>query len=348
MKRLLPVFLLFFGTVALHADEEQAWEKLNDEAAQLTADLPEDETAGRKLLRERLQAQLSNFQKFLADYPQSPNRWEARMAILQIENSTASLEDRDPDISGQKKELQSIADDAEAPENIRADAGLVLLQISSMDFTQQRSEESGRALHAAIEKFISTHPDDARAPILRLTQAQAMEVYDPEQAEKLYREFTAGDDPDLVAAARSSLEAMEIRTKPLELFFTSVDGRKVDMAELRGKVVLLDFWATWCPPCVAEAPKLVETYKKFHERGLEIIGISLDQNREALEKFTKDNGMTWPQFFDGKGWDNEFAQRFKIQSVPTMWLFGRDGRLKDASARGERLDSLIENALAGE
>jgi thiol-disulfide isomerase/thioredoxin len=120
------------------------------------------------------------------------------------------------------------------------------------------------------------------------------------------------------------------------------------MTELRGKVVLIDFWATWCPPCVAEAPQLVETYKKYHERGLEIIGISLDQNREALEKFTKENGMTWPQFFDGKGWNNEFAQRFNIQSVPTMWLFGRDGKLKDASARGERLNSLIENALDAE
>jgi thiol-disulfide isomerase/thioredoxin len=348
MKRLLAVSLLIFFAAELRADEEQAWEKLNDESAKLTADLPEDEAAGRKILGKRLQTQLANFQKFLADFPQSPNRWEARMAILQIENSSASLEDREPEISGQKNELQSIADDSAAPANIRADAGLVLLQISSMDFTRQRSEESARALHAAIDKFISTHPDDARAPILRLTQAQALEVYDPEQAAKLYREFTAGDDPDLVAAARSSLEAMELRTKPLELSFTATDGRKIDMTELRGKVVLIDFWATWCPPCVAEAPQLVETYKKYHERGLEIIGISLDQNREALEKFTKENGMTWPQFFDGKGWNNEFAQRFNIQSVPTMWLFGRDGKLKDASARGERLNSLIENALDAE
>ena len=346
MKRLLGLSFLFFCATSLLADEEQAWEKLNDEAAQLTADLPEDETAGRQLLGERLHTQLGLFQKFLADYPQSPNRWEARMAILQIANSRASLENRQPDIAAQKKELQSIADDPAAPENIRADAGLVLLQISSMDFSLQRTEESARALNAAIDQFISTHPDDARAPILRLTQAQALEVYEPARARQLYQEFLTGQDPDLVAAARSSLEAMELRTKPLELSFTATDGRKIDMSDLRGKVVLLDFWATWCPPCVAEAPELVETYQKYHERGLEIIGISLDQNREALEKFTKENGMTWPQYFDGKGWDNDLAQRFKIQSVPTLWLFGKDGKLADASARGERLHSLIENALA--
>lgn len=125
-------------------------------------------------------------------------------------------------------------------------------------------------------------------------------------------------------------------------------GNPLALSGFAKRPLILNFWATWCPPCVAEAPELVETYKKYHERGLEIIGISLDQNRAALDKFTKENGMTWPQYFDGKGWDNDLAQRFKIQSVPTLWLFGKDGKLTDASARGERLHSLIENALAAE
>jgi len=347
MKKSIAGLVVLLGlATSILAGEEADWDKLLTEAANLTADLPEDETAGKKMLGERLDSQLAGFRKFLDTYPQSTNRWEARMAVMQIGNSIAMLADREPEVSAQQGELESIAADPDAPANIRADAGLVLLQMTSMEFDRRRDEESARTLTEAIAKFIATHPDDARAPILRLTKAQALEVYDPDQARKLYGEFTADQDPDIVEAARKSLEMMEMRTKPLELSFTAVDGRQVDLADLRGKVVLLDFWATWCPPCVAEAPELVATYEKYRDQGFEIIGISLDQDRSALEKFTKDFNMPWPQFFDGKGWDNELAARFKIQSVPTLWLLDREGKLVDPSPRGERLVPAIEAALA--
>ncbi len=327
-------------------DENSAWENLQDEAARLTENLPEnDEAGGRKLLVERLTSQLQHFKEFVAAYPQSPNRWEARMAVMQIANSIAMIEEREPDMTGQAEELQSIADDAEAPENVRADAGLVLLQLASVEFDRNRSEEAARSLSAAIKKFSDTHPDDARMPVLRMTEAQALETYDPERARTLYTEVAGNEDPDLSSAAKTALELMDMRGKPLELSFTAVDGRKVDLADLRGKVVLVDFWATWCPPCVEEVPALVETYEKFKDRGFEIVGISLDSDKAALEKFTADNKMSWPQFFDGKGWENELAQRFKIQSVPTMWLLDREGKLVDASPR-RALDKAVESALA--
>lgn len=346
MNKSIAGLVVLLGLAPLvPADEQTDWDNLLTEAANLTSDLPEDETAGKKMLGERLDAQLDGFRKFLDAYPQSTNRWEARMAVMQIGNSIAMLADREPDVGAQQGELESIAADPDAPANIRADAGLVLLQMTSMDFDRRRDEESARTLTAAINKFIETHPDDARAPILRLTKAQALEVYDPEKARQLYGEFTANDDPDIVEAARNSLALMDLRTKPLELSFTAVDGTKVDLADLRGKVVLLDFWATWCPPCVAEAPELVATYEKYREQGFEIVGISLDSDKSALESFTKDNNMTWPQFFDGRGWDNELAQRFKIQSVPTLWLLDREGKLIDPSPRG-RLEQAITAALA--
>ncbi len=326
-------------------DEASTWESLQTEAARLTEGLPEDEESGRKLLAERLAAQLEHFKQFVKDYPQSANRWEARMAVMQIANSLAMVQNEEPDMSGQTDELRSIADDKDAPENVRADAGLVLLQLASLDFDRDRSEPAARSLSAAIQKFIDTHPDDARLPVLRMTEAQALEAYDPERARALYNEVAANEDPDLSGAAKAGLELMAMREKPLELSFTAVDGKKVDLADLRGKVVLIDFWATWCPPCVEEVPSLVETYEKYHSQGFEIVGISLDEDKSALEKFTAENKMTWPQFFDGKGWENEVAQRFKIQTVPTLWLLDREGKLIDASPRG-RLNEAVEAALA--
>ncbi|MBJ7258228.1 MAG: TlpA family protein disulfide reductase [Chthoniobacterales bacterium] len=346
--KFLPVLLVATALVTEQAfaqDDLAAWEKLQDEAAQLTDGLPEDEAAGKKLLAERLRAQSTHFKEFVANFPQSPNRWEARMAIMQVGNSLDMMEDREADLSAQAAELQSIADDKNAPGSIRADAGLVLLQIGSAKFDKERSEDSARALSTAIAKFLETHPDDARAPALKLTEAQALETFDAARARVLYEEAAKDEDKEISDAAKSSLALMEMRGKPLELSFTAVDGKKVDLADLRGKVVLVDFWATWCPPCVEEVPQLVETYEKFKDRGFEVVGISLDRDKGALEKFTAENKMTWPQFFDGKGWDNELAKRFNIQSVPTMWLLDREGKLVDAGPRN-RLQEAIESALA--
>jgi len=131
---------------------------------------------------------------------------------------------------------------------------------------------------------------------------------------------------------------------PLDLKFTSVDGQSIDLSKMRGKVVLVDFWATWCPPCRGEVPNVVAAYQKYHDKGFEIVGISLDQDKDALVAFTKENGMVWPQYFDGKGWDNDISKGFGIQSIPTMWLVGKDGKLITTNAR-EDLAGQVGKAL---
>ena len=333
------------GPVGIAHGESTRWEDLKTKAGRLTKGLPENEEVGRSLLSHRLASQLSQFQKFLTDHPQSPNRWEARMTVMQIANSLAMLEEREPDIKSRQVELQSIADDNEAPDHIRADAGLVLLQIYSMDFDGKRDQPSAEKLAAEINRFLDTYPADPREPSLRLTEAQTLEAYHPERARTIYEEATKNPNPDIAEAAKEALALMELQENPLELSFTALNGQEVNLADLRGKVVLIDFWATWCPPCRVEVPALVTAYEKFHDQGFEIIGISLDRDRSALEKFLRENKMTWPQFFDGKGWENAIATRFKIQSAPTLWLLNRQGKLIDSAPR-TRLDQAIAAALA--
>lgn len=341
----LLLLLLVAGVLAADDPMQQEWKELQEGAASLTLGLPEDQEQGRAIMLERLAAQMTKFRRFLERHPDSAQRWEARMAVLQIENSQAMLSGTEPDWARQAVELQDIAADEAAPEHIRSDASLVLLQFASRDFDRVRDEPSARALAARIDAFLERFPGDRRRPVLLLTKAQANEVHDTAAARKLYEEVAASDNPDLAGAAREGLTQLDLRENPIDISFTAVDGQKLDLADLRGKVVLLDFWATWCPPCVEEAPALVETHRKFKDRGFTIVGISLDQDKSALEKFTEEHGMDWPQFFDGKGWDNEVAKRFKIRSVPTMWLLDREGRLADASPRG-RLEQAIETVLA--
>lgn len=123
-------------------------------------------------------------------------------------------------------------------------------------------------------------------------------------------------------------------------------GKPLSIANYKGKVVLIDFWATWCGPCVAELPNVIKAYEKHHGDGFEIIGISLDQDKQKLENFVKQKKMTWPQYFDGKGWGNELAQKYGVNSIPATYLLDRDGKIIGSNLRGEKLEAAVAAALA--
>jgi len=172
---------------------------------------------------------------------------------------------------------------------------------------------------------------------------------DPARAQQLLAKLAASPRPEIADLAKRAqaeeTSAADLKSKPMDLAFTALDGSAIDLAKLRGKVVLVDFWATWCPPCRGETPDVVAAYQKYHDKGFEILGVSLDQDKGALQQYITANKMTWPQYFDGKGWDNAISSRFGIQSIPAMWLVGKDGKLVTQDGRDD-LDGQVGKLLA--
>lgn len=125
-----------------------------------------------------------------------------------------------------------------------------------------------------------------------------------------------------------------------------VEGHPLSVANYKGKVVLVDFWATWCGPCVQELPNVLRAYQKHHAEGFEIIGVSLDQSQTKLKDFTSEMKMAWPQYFDGKGWGNKLAGKYGIQSIPATFLLDGNGNIIGRNLRGEALEEAVVKALA--
>ncbi len=148
------------------------------------------------------------------------------------------------------------------------------------------------------------------------------------------------------AKAEGILRRLDAVGKPLDIKFVALDvAGRVDLSQMKGKVVLVDFWATWCVPCVGEIPQIKEAYEQFHTKGFEVIGISFDSVQQDLQRFVEQKQLPWPQYFDGKVWENKFGVQYGIGGIPVIWLVDKKGNLRESNGRDD-LQGKVAKLLA--
>ncbi len=223
--------------------------------------------------------------------------------------------------------------------------------IAQIEAALQGKKDVVPKLLEAFDAFLALEPLDREQLAAGNACAQVLQqLGDFKAAEAIYdrvaNRFAKAEDQQLAELARQVVEfgreqlaaarkKLEIVGQPLELSGTVVaDGSKFDWSKYRGKVVLVDFWATWCGPCVAELPNVRAAYDKYHAQGFDVVAISLDDDVAALKQFLAERKIPWTNLRDE---GHPLAEKYGINAIPSTFLVGRDGKVLHVDLRGERL-----------
>ncbi|OQX80119.1 MAG: hypothetical protein B6D64_03780 [Bacteroidetes bacterium 4484_276] len=215
---------------------------------------------------------------------------------------------------------------------------------------------------AEIEEQFNLIEEDEKSYILDFAKTNNTSVVSPYIALRYNYYFTLAELEEISSLLDASIAGSKyvgklnqrveklnsVREGKLAPVFIQNDtlGNPVSLEDFRGKYLLIDFWASWCGPCRAENPNVVEAYQKFNDKGFDILGVSLDRNKAKWIAAIADDNLTWTHVSDLKYWDNEASKLYGVSSIPANFLLGPDGVIIAKDLRGEALQDKLEGVFS--
>jgi thiol-disulfide isomerase/thioredoxin len=229
------------------------------------------------------------------------------------------------------------------------------IQLQSQWYAAGNDKGEQKQIIDAVDKLDRAHPDTSKLTLLTLSLAQSAHSKDEHDqlvalvTDVMHDSIAKQMKAQLAAQKAADAKLASYVDKPMEITGKTVDGKDFSTADYKGKVVMIDFWATWCGPCRAGLPEVKEVYTKYHDKGFEIVGVSNDYAAGDLTKFTPANGMPWVQLFDADAaanhkW-NPTTLDHGVNGIPCMFMIDKKGICRSVTARAE-MQTLIPRLLA--
>jgi hypothetical protein len=324
---LLTLTILQIGT--LHAD----WSRVTDLDQPVTR-LSPDPRKAKLAMKAHFEAQIAANEAFLKESKASakdPHAYESSVRLAVAQAKLASLDGNPPAVTEALEKLKIL--EKQAPDDSqRAETMFrrLSLQWQNLGDTVDQRRENATS-YARL--FASEFPQDRRSPRLLAEAAALCDNHPEEKAKLIEQALTLSKEESLTRRLQDDRKRLAQLGKPLDLSFTTTEGEQFDLSKERGHVVALIFWSAESAPCLV----WMQYFSRYAAEipALKVVTISLDHDSTDLRSATQSLNVTWPTFFDGKGWDNTIARRFGINTIPTLWLIDRKGCLQALNARND-------------
>lgn len=215
--------------------------------------------------------------------------------------------------------------------------------------SQEKRTEIQKAWLKNLEEFIGNYPNTEDTADAMLQLAIAEEFNNKAKEAMVWYQRLAKEKSRSIAGARAAgaIRRIELKGKPLKLAGPSLTGGNIDIAQLRGKVTVVLFWATWCQPCLEDLPQMRALYQQYKAKGLEVVGVCLDVDKQGVDEFIAQHKIPWPHIFQPGGFESPVASDYGIITLPTVFVVDREGRVASRGASLQDLKAMLPEMLQG-